>query len=548
MILRDILYLFFAETQLEEIILNNRIKKSLFVGLAALGFVAVAGAANANPASAKTYAKVVSNKTLTANATDRNVNFTGNSALYSKAGTLKGARVKASKTTLNGLASSTSSKNNVRAYRVATTNRGSVYYKVVTFDGQYRGWIYGGKTANVFGGGVESYSTTTDPKAADNTSSSNSSSATSTSTSSNQNTGLTDAQKSATYKIATTGTSNDGTQVTYKTPAWTQYKQGRVITDSSKYKDATFKITDQTTRTREGDLWVKVEATDSANSAANGWIKFSGLTTGSTTPTDNFDANKSVKIAYRDVTTGKTIDKTNTWTTASTTTKQGDKVANNTDSKSDTLAQFIKTTDAPSGYKLNTNDGSATVKDDGTNVAVTPTLDNATFGSTLTVDVTPAAARTQVKFSYSTGSTTATNSLSASDFALGFPGLTATAQKDSLPSGGDVNGVYNVSYWFGNDSKFAKALVDPASSNTVTTVKKDTVSGAKADLTGFFGNTTGTGRYFYVYDGDATVKANASAIKNGSPVQLVFDRYTTSTTKLNDKNADINTNTDYVAN
>ncbi|PAK68726.1 GW dipeptide domain-containing protein, partial [Staphylococcus haemolyticus] len=103
------------------------------------------------------------------------------------------------------------------------------------------------------------------------------------------------------YKIANPGTSNDGTEVTYTYPAWTQYKKGRVITDSTPYKDATFKITDETTRTREGDLWVKIEATDSSNSKANGWIKYSGLTTPkSTTPTSTFDSDTSVKIAYRD--------------------------------------------------------------------------------------------------------------------------------------------------------------------------------------------------------------------------------------------------------
>ncbi|GHP13455.1 hypothetical protein YK48G_08800 [Lentilactobacillus fungorum] len=523
--------------------MNNRLKKSLFTGLAALGFVAAAGAVNATTANAKTYAKVVSNKKLTTNANDRNVNFTGNSALYTKAGTLKGARVQASKTTLSGLASSTSSKNNVRAYRVATTNRGSVYYKVVTYDGQYRGWIYGGKSTDSFGGGVKSYNTTTDPKSADMTSTS-SSSAASTSTTSSQTTGLTDAQKAATYKIATVGTANDGTQVTYTSPAWTQYKQGRVMTDSTKYKDATFKITDQTTRTREGDLWVKIEATDQANSAANGWIKFSGLTTG--TPAETFDANKSVKIAYRDVTTGKTLDKTNTWTTTTANTKQGDTTINNVDNSGRSVSDYITNTGAPTGYafKLKSDSGS---QSDINNLTVTPSADSAKFGDTLTVDVTPVAATTKVKFSYSTGSNTATNSLSASDFALGFPGLTASAQKETLPSGGDVNGVYNVDYWFGKNSGFAKALNDANKSNTVTTIKANTVKGAKNDLTGFFGNMTGSQRYFYVYDGDATVKANASALKNGSTVQLVFDRYTTSNTQLNSKNADINTNTDYVA-
>lgn len=244
--------------------MKNNLKRSLFISAAALGFFAVTGVSNGQTASAKTYAKVKSNQTLSMNPSDRNVNFTGSSALYTKAGTLKGAKLVASASELSGLSSSTVSNNNVRAYRIARTNRGSIYYKVVTFNGQYRGWIYGGKSDSDFNGGLSQYATT-------------------------KYAAMTTDQQNGTFRITNPGTANDGKTVTYKQPAWTQYKVGRQITDSGSYANKTFKIDQAATRTREGDLWVHISATDSANSAANGWILYSGLTqvTGSSSSTTN---------------------------------------------------------------------------------------------------------------------------------------------------------------------------------------------------------------------------------------------------------------------
>lgn len=76
------------------------------------------------------------------------VTFTGKNALYSKAGTLKGAKLLKTKSQLLDYANSNRGMDTFMWLRTATTNRHSVYVKVRSFDNRVTGWIYAGKTTD----------------------------------------------------------------------------------------------------------------------------------------------------------------------------------------------------------------------------------------------------------------------------------------------------------------------------------------------------------------------------------------------------------------
>lgn len=256
--------------------MRSSFAKSIYVGAAVLGLAGLS-AVTTTTASAKSKAvKVTSSKALNTAATTRNVTFTGTNALYTKPGTVKGAKVVATTTTVKRLAASKHGQDNVRAYSVATTSRGSVYYKVVTFDGAYRGWIYGGKATDKFAGGIKSFDTTTDAKVPSTLST------------------------SSYYTLAKTdATVNDGTTTTYKAPAWSQYKIGRTMKDASAYKTDLLQVSKAAT-TREGDTWVYV--TDVTSGKLTGWVKASALKASSNVP-----ASEGVTINYTDKATGKVV-------------------------------------------------------------------------------------------------------------------------------------------------------------------------------------------------------------------------------------------------
>ena len=326
--------------------MRSSFAKSIYFGAAVLGLVGLS-AVTTTTASAKSAAKVTSSKALTTDATTRNVTFTGTNALYSKPGTVKGAKVVATTTTAKNLNKSTTSRENFRAYRVAKTNRGSIYYKVVSYNKAYRGWVYGGKSDTAFAGGLTSYDTFKEGT-------------------------LTADQKSGNYKLANPGKTKAG--LTYKQPAWTQYKIGKTIADTTAYKDATFSVDKVGTRTREGDTWVHVVNQNTADTKADGWILLSNLT-----QTNAFNAASQVKVNINNL-KGETLKSFN-WNVGTTATNT---VAND-NTVYDTTA---KPTKFANGFKSAVD---SALKGTGYKVEGTNTLNqvaNLKSGSTLTIYAT----------------------------------------------------------------------------------------------------------------------------------------------------------------
>lgn len=220
--------------------MRSSFAKSIYVGAAVLGLAGLS-AVTTTTASAKSYATASSYTALTKG---QNVLVNGTNAIYSKPGTVKGAKVVASKKTVAKLAASKKSSDTFYAYGTKTTNRGSVYYKIVTMDKKYRGYIYGGKTAGTFAGGIKTTDTLTD----------------------------------ATVPTANTGFYLKDTKANtlWSAPKNTDINAKKVSLYGAKSSD-TFTISKAATKTKEGSLYYYV--TDDNNSDVAGWIYAGGLTT-----------------------------------------------------------------------------------------------------------------------------------------------------------------------------------------------------------------------------------------------------------------------------
>lgn len=347
--------------------MQSSLKKSLYVGLAALSFGAIVTLSTT--ANAKSYATAGAYTTLKTDPTTRNVAATGANALYTKPGTVKGAKVVASKATMAKLAASKSSASYFRAYGVKTTNRGSVYYRVVTMDGKYRGYVYGGKSTSAFAGGIKSVNTTTPANLPSQV----------------NNYYLKDTTKNTIWTA----------------PKNTQYQASKVSLYGAAKSD-TFTIDKAVTKTLEGSLYYHV--TDTNNTAVTGWIYAGGLTTEK--PAATATADNSVAIKYVDSNFNSIGSATYITTTAGTKEKD---VLSATDL---TALNEYATAQVPTGYMVSS-------------AAVTA----ANYGSTIQVQVTQAAF-SKVSFMVSGDSTTSPKPLTATDINGGaFPSLTAVQQQ-----------------------------------------------------------------------------------------------------------------------
>lgn len=456
--------------------MQKSLKNSLYLGLAVLSLGAVATVSTTANAASK--AKVTSDVTLKTAAESRNVEATGTNALYSKPGTVKGAKRVASKTTMKKMANSKKSADYFRAYRVAKTNRGTVYYKVVSMDGKYRGYIYGGKDIKAFAGGIKSADTTT----------------------------------TASMPAKTTGyhLANANKNGLWTAPKNTQYK-AKSISLYSANKTDTFTVSKAETKTREGSLYYYV--TDDNDNSIAGWI-YAGKGYDASATTQSLgglsltaeDAvateNNSVTVNYLGA-NGNSVG-TKTFVTAVKNTKKDAKVNSDKNINNQTLADFINdATNTPAGYKVSSTD-------------VTAIANAAVYGGTVRVNVYKAATSTIAFYLPSANGVDAGAQLNAADFAKGKPAISNDQAKKLT---GDVNDNVVTGGKTVTDGFFTTLY-----SKLLTASSDTTVNGTPV--------TKGQNYYVtYTYNGDKTATANVN-VKFGGTIKAVFEAKTIIADKL----------------
>ena len=468
--------------------MQSSLKKSLYLGLAALSFGAVATVSTT--ASAKSYATAGAYSTLKADATTRNVQATGSNALYTKPGTVKGAKVVASKATMADLAASKKSASYFRAYGVKTTNRGSVYYRVVTMDGKYRGYVYGGKSDTAFAGGIKSAETTT----------------------------------VATTPARTTGyyLKDVSKNTIWTAPKYTQYKASKVSLYNAAKND-TFTVDKAATKTLEGSLYYHV--TDTKDSSISGWIyagkgyqanvtdanqDMGGLSF--TKPADAATTDNSITVHYVLNSNSNSLG-TTTYTTSVAGTKKDQLISAAGDSKTNDSQNLVNfaVKNVPAGYGF----------DDTAKTPTTASVSQAKFGGTLTVRVAAVATSKVSFYTPSADGISAGTKLAATDIQGGFPALTADAQKALTGDAnvevvaGTVDGLFTKTpYQFTSTQKVASAAMTAQQDADGKAVTGDAAA-IKAGENYYIG---------YAYSKEATAAAN-KGVKYGTTLKAVFTPY-----------------------
>ncbi|MCK8607389.1 hypothetical protein [Apilactobacillus ozensis] len=334
--------------------MQARLKKSLYVGLAALTFASVAGTANVNaaekantkndtakvskakkatpkkkvaknnkkkaaqpkktaakketpkkvaPKKEKTYPTFEYND-LEYDAAKSNVVATGTAGLYNKPSSRKGARLVASKAKMSQLANSKSVGNVFYVDAMAKNSNGTLYARVTSMSKQYHGWIYAGRTdfsddLSQITGGVSYYETMTP----------------------------------AALPAQTDGYYLKG--ALWTTPWRTQKDSAKVgLESASGYRNTdTFRI-DNAATVRSGGLYYHV--VDNNMPSLTGWV-YSGNLNGSMT------SDLGYTIRYVDQATGNTVDTKTVPLTALGQMNNGDNVQFTNDSANKYM---------PAGYKL----------------------------------------------------------------------------------------------------------------------------------------------------------------------------------------------------